>query len=530
MAVRVLRGHCVEVMKRLPPRSCHVCVTSPPYWQARRYGTHPQIWGGAWLGELGQEPTPEAYIADLLEVFRAAREVLRDDATLWINLGDSFFTNPGGGAHSGAARVSQKSLAAQGEQGRARKVTQHDYLRTGDLCQIPTRFAEAMQRDGWTLRQTNYWIKKSPMPESLDGTHFEPHRTKVQGPDWQKWETALADEMVRTGGDRALAGANVRKRRDREGWQVWVWEDCAGCPKCAANDGLILRWDSGRPTSATEYVFLFTKGQPYFYNLEATRQPTAPSTIGRMAQNVAGQWGSQYRYNVQGLSGAPVHPVGDPSAGRNLWNWWMLSNRGTAGREDHYASYPADLPRICLEAGTSERGVCPHCGRQWAPVVERDARRLDADRRQAQRALELASEAGLMDEHLAAIRACGATDVGRARATQVGTDKNDARVQAMAHEAKQALGGYYREFLLARPRVIDWRPTCACPPHEPVPATALDPFCGSGTTLLVADRMGRNAIGIDLNQDYAAMTARRVQRDAPLLAEVEAEDVGATAA
>ncbi len=161
-------------------------------------------------------------------------------------------------------------------------------------------------------------------------------------------------------------------------------------------------------------------------------------------------------------------------------------------------------------------------------------------RPQAERAVELAREAGLTDEHIAAIRSVGITDAGKARTTQVGTGKNDPAVQKLADEAKAALGGYYREFLIAvlRNKRSVWTVTthpfkeahfATFPPALiepcvlagcPAGGTVLDPFGGAGTTGLVADRNHRNAILIELNPEYADMARRRISGDAPLFAEV----------
>jgi DNA modification methylase len=155
------------------------------------------------------------------------------------------------------------------------------------------------------------------------------------------------------------------------------------------------------------------------------------------------------------------------------------------------------------------------------------------DRPQAKRAMELAHAAGLTEAHIAAIRSVGISDVGKALTTTNGAGKNDPAIQALAAEAKGALGGYYREFLMAEKRNKRSVWTVATKPFKgahfatfppdliepcilagcPVGGTVLDPFFGTGTTGLVASRLGRNAIGIELNPEYAAMARSRI--DAP---------------
>ena len=110
--------------------------------------------------------------------------------------------------------------------------------------------------------------------------------------------------------------------------------------------------------------------------------------------------------------------------------------------------------------------------------------------------MELAKEKNLTAAHIAAIQATGISDAGKALRVQTGTGKNTSDVQRLAAEAKEALGGYFREFTFAKKRTIDWT-RCECN-VDFVPAVVLDPFCGTGTTLRVASSMGHVAIGIDL--------------------------------
>jgi hypothetical protein len=110
--------------------------------------------------------------------------------------------------------------------------------------------------------------------------------------------------------------------------------------------------------------------------------------------------------------------------------------------------------------------------------------------------MELAKEGGLTSEHIAAIQAFGVSDVGKARQTQSGTDRNSAEVQVLAAEAKKVLNGYFREFTFALKKTVGWS-ACDCRKRF-LPGVVLDPFMGTGTTLRVAMEMGRAAVGVDL--------------------------------
>jgi len=147
--VRIIVGDVIDGLRTLPDRSVHCAVTSPPYWGLRDYGCD---------GQIGLESTPDAFVAKMVEVFREVRRVLRDDGSLWLNLGDSY---NGSGPSGGAG----KQYSNVGSQGTTTKRV--DGLKTKDLCMIPWRVALALQADGWYLRSVIVWAKKSPMPESV---------------------------------------------------------------------------------------------------------------------------------------------------------------------------------------------------------------------------------------------------------------------------------------------------------------------------------------------------------------------------
>jgi len=156
-------GDVREVLPALPAESVQMCVTSPPYWGLRDYGVE---------GQLGLEPTPEEYVANMVAVFREVRRVLRDDGTLWLNLGDSYAHN---GPCGGGSPVAMRDHGIDEEPYRmtdrsAQKKMSYAVppgLKSKDLVGIPWRVAFALQADGWYLRQDIVWHKPNPMPESV---------------------------------------------------------------------------------------------------------------------------------------------------------------------------------------------------------------------------------------------------------------------------------------------------------------------------------------------------------------------------
>lgn len=167
MSVRILQGDCRAVLATLPAESVHCCVTSPPYFGLRDYGVS---------GQIGLEPTPDAYVAELVAVFREVRRVMREDGTLWLNLGDSY---AGGGGYAPNAPINQRrnngedwgALHSSSKPQREATAKPNPGARYGlkpkDLIGVPWRVAFALQADGWWLRQDIIWNKPNPMPESV---------------------------------------------------------------------------------------------------------------------------------------------------------------------------------------------------------------------------------------------------------------------------------------------------------------------------------------------------------------------------
>ncbi len=215
MSVEIICADAREALAAMPDGSVHACITSPPYWGLRDYGLKPVVWGdagcehewaeivsqpqhsddgisgstleggkatqaatqrtvstsafcrrcNAWRGTLGLEPTPELYVEHIVQVMREVRRVLRDDATLWLNLGDSY---SGGGRdyRDPGKRLNSDGRLAGLEKKGARPPTP-DGLKPKDLTGIPWRVAFALQADGWWLRSDIVWSKPNPMPESV---------------------------------------------------------------------------------------------------------------------------------------------------------------------------------------------------------------------------------------------------------------------------------------------------------------------------------------------------------------------------
>ena len=151
MNINILQGNCIETLQKLDDESINTCITSPPYWGLRNYNDEEK--------QLGMEDTPEEFVDNLVKVFREVKRVLRDDGTVWLNLGDSY-------SSGGRTTTTNQSLRGDKDYGVTRPKPSKG-IKPKDLIGIPWRVALALQQDGWYLRQDIIWHKPNPMPESV---------------------------------------------------------------------------------------------------------------------------------------------------------------------------------------------------------------------------------------------------------------------------------------------------------------------------------------------------------------------------
>jgi DNA modification methylase len=226
-----------------------------------------------------------------------------------------------------------------------------------------------------------------------------------------------------------------------------------------------------RCTKAHEYLFLLTKSARYFYDAEAIKEPVTQSTIDRVSQpTLADQRGS---FRVPGKTNGPMKAV-DHGSTRNKRSVWEIATQPFS--EAHFATFPPELIEPCIKAGTSERGCCAKCGAPWRRVIAK--------------------------------KFVPQQDVGEQRGVRGAEDQKPM-------DESNRWEGFPRGSTSTA--TLRWQPTCKCDAAS-VPCTVLDPFGGAGTAGLVADRLQRNAILVELNPDYVAVAERRIRNDAPLFA------------
>lgn len=379
-------GNVEDVLRQLPAGCVQTVVTSPPYWGLRDYGV---------AGQIGLEKTPEEYVERLVSVFREVARVLRDDGTLWLNLGDSYCTRPNGSV--GIASTLGGGMANHAEYRRAhalRKKGAGEGLKHKDLIGVPWMVAFALRDDGWWLRMDNVWHKPNAMPESV----------------------------------------------------------------------------TDRPTKVHEYMFLLSKSERYYYDLEAVKEPVTGNSHsrGRGVHPKSAEEQSGIRAN-KSYSAAVKGLVGN----RNLRSVWTVHSK--AVDEAHFATYPQKLVEPCIAAGTSAKGACVRCGKPWERIVGEP---VPAEGRAS----------GNVERQVA--------------------DGTDSRLNT--HR-----GSHVPYQPTVRP-TLGWWARCVCGESNVVPCIVLDPFVGTGTTVMEALRQGRRALGIELKPEYADTARRRIDSDNPM--------------
>ena len=210
MKSTILIGDVRKRLSEIPSESVRTCVTSPPYFGLRDYGHD---------GQIGLEQTPEAYVAELVEVFREVRRVLADDGTLWLNLGDSYAGSGKGANADGSVTATGKQATHKGTTlGTFTKSFTGDGLKPKDLIGIPWRVAFALQADGWYLRSDIIWAKPNPMPESVTDRPTKSHEYLFllsKSPKYFYDYEAIREEGVIKAGTKGAKGSVERSTTNK---------------------------------------------------------------------------------------------------------------------------------------------------------------------------------------------------------------------------------------------------------------------------------------------------------------------------
>jgi len=481
--IKVYLGDCRETLKEIENESVHTCITSPPYWGLRDYGTAEWVGGdpdcphmrttkigknpstghkamfeqGNVVGDaifknecpicgakrkdsqLGLEDTPEEYVENLVTVFKEVKRVLRDDGTVWLNLGDSYNTTQAGNKTWGSGVGANKHYK-DGSIPKKRNLTQG--LKQKDLVGIPWRVAFALQADGWYLRQDIIWHKPNPMPESV---------------------------------------------RDR----------------C---------------TKAHEYIFLLSKNARYYFDHEAIKEDLAESSKIRLNEDIENQKGSD---RVLGKSNGNMKAVGgNKSHGKYKNQETEAKNRQGlhANRGDKLIEVREGLPEqsVLVEFLRSRVNAKTLADNTDIPLtkIEHWFRRdktgfsypsIEDWKKVREFIDDFSNEFYEIDKGLSEF------DL-KTDEVVVNPKRNKRSVWTVT--TKPFKGAHFATFPmdLIEPCVL-----AGCPKGGVV----LDPFGGSGTTAQVADGFNRDAILCELSEDYVKIIKERMNVGQDFFADVE---------
>jgi DNA modification methylase len=490
------------VFATLPDASAQCCVTSPPYYGLRDYGV---------AGQIGLEASVDEYVAEMVAVFREVRRVLRDDGTLWLNLGDSYHNADkwgGGGANTGKHTRAPDGSVASWKAVRRRWAGEPG-LKPKDLIGIPWRVAFALQADGWYLRSDIIWSKPNPMPESVRDRPTKAHEYVFLMSKSARYFFD-AEAVKESAADPLRAPQKTGTRPTKEQYAV----------------GPMARGENGTNHQFSQAEREWAVDGNGSRNIRSVWTiATAPFTAARHARGDYGGSGRRVspdcpvhgdRSRLASTSECDVQPAAS-SSGRSPGTH---DHRDPARAAGHVA-IPMRLDVGSLPDSSDSLDLA--CVQPATPHSTQSHR---TDRAQ----LTLPRETG--DEE--SPDHTDGNELARARAA----------TSVRIHESRSAEGdeGDATALSLSEQTVSDNAHTCTCgeyttntdhfavfPPdlaERCIKAgskegdTVLDPFGGAGTVGLVADRLGRDAILIELNPAYAEMARRRIVGDAPLFAVV----------
>lgn len=336
------------------------------------------------------------------------------------------------------------------------------------LESTPDEFVQKMVDVGRAVHRVlrddgTFWMNIGDSYNANQGSGFD---TNNNG-DVNGRKRASASPRIKWGRhkDLCMMPWRVAMALQADGWwirSVIVWAKKSPMPESCTD----------RPTSSWEPIFLLAKSADYFYDAEAVkeplswpndRRPPVGTLDGNERPSAGGRMPPIGGIKHAGSNGNPTYSGDQPEwpSGRNQRNVWHLGPEPY--KEAHFATFPTEIPRRAIKAGTSEKGCCPACGAPWTRIIDK-------------------------------------TKITRERPNDF-TKRDGA--EGTGNSCANSVAG-------VSVKTIGWEPGCACDAGDPVPCLVLDPFLGSGTTVAVARELGRHGVGCELNPEYAELARDRI--------------------
>jgi len=504
----VICGDCIEVMNQLPKNSIHMVMFSPGYWGLRDYGMD---------GQIGMEDNYRNYIQKLVEVGRAIKRVLRPDGSWYLNLGDTY-----AGSWANAYRHNETSQREKHTESWDRKghptmpkpPTSQTDIKSKCKMLMPHRVALALIDDGWICRNDIIWHKPNPMPSSVkdrlnttcefvfhlvqQGDYWydldairEPHKENSlrrikhdwdgKRPEGSSWQGMDIKKMCHSRGKNPgdvikEKGRKYKGRKEHSaGSRDWYWSEQR---VHEPNQKEIARFLKPRVKGYEELldeIFGEHKWRHWTRTDESGASLPSPDDWKLLKEVI--EFGDEFDEEMLRTEMVPVTDEGHPR-GKNPGDFWDITTKPFP--EAHFATYPPDLCEKPIKSSCPPK-VCARCGSPYERVTER-----------------------VEGEVTEAMRRAGSDSEGDYRGIET-KDYESAMAQKPSESKRRILQSMKQNI-----RTVGWRKTCGCETDETKPGIVLDPMAGSGTTGLVAKKLGRDFVLIDLNPDYVEMAKERI--------------------
>lgn len=385
MESQIIYGDCLEKLKELPDAIADCCVTSPPYYGLRDYGTAQWIGGDPncphkgkpfairaninanWNGgndvknkkiyepfkkvcplcgavredkQIGLEESPEEYVQKLVAVFREVKRVLKDDGTLWLNIGDSYAG--GQGRWGGLNKLSGKQNTNVGSLGQIPKYSrwEHDVIKQKDLIGIPWMLAFALRADGWYLRQDIIWAKPNPMPESVKDRCVKSHEYIFLLSKQKKYYfdyEAIQEEAKWKDDKRATQGRIAYDGKRTEGTDKHAQQSFVAFSRKKKSDSNGISFGGQKYGDNADKHFRTYSGKEW-----------TPQTKYKNLEYNGQQNHTMHERRAEGLPD-------EEYVVRNKRDVWSVSVQPI--REAHFATFPEKLIEPCILAGSRVGGL-----------------------------------------------------------------------------------------------------------------------------------------------------------------------------